>query len=882
MASIAATPPSRHRHATLSDLDTPVIDILPAAALDGPGLVAQVRAWMARENVEARGCVLLMPFAQQLGSARAAWAQAGGWMPEIETTQTLAQRLGPPPGAQEGQISFDVHLDRLAAARILRSQARLQAWGRTDPRAFDDAVAGFVRLSHGLARAAAAIEPSGREAHWRQARALLAAGDGPGLTERQIAAIALEWAAAAAPPHTDALFALRPAAWIAVRVGGSDPLTDALLRAASVPAVVIDTDAAALRLPSRTPAVALCEGFEDEAQCTAAQVLAHVQRGELPVALVAQDRLLVRRVHALLARQSVAVLDETGWKLSTTRAAAQLMGLLRAVGASSADATLDALKSLTAPWPGLGLVASLTQSLEATCRRHGWRRTSQIDPERLHPGEARLWAALSASLAPLAEPGRRPLREWCAALQGLLGAAGLADALADDAAGAQVLAALWLSEGRGWPAQAGQTSMTLEQFRQWVDGVLEESSFVPPAPPQPAVVITPLAHATLRPFAALVLPGADERHLGAGVDPLPFISDAQAVALGLPSAASRREREALSFAHAMHAAQVTLLRRHVDGSEPLSASPLVERLSLALQKASRAFEAWADPRPSQAVEPQPVFMPAPSAAALLPDRLSASACEALRACPYRFHALHMLKLREPGELDEEVEKRDYGNWLHAVLQAFHETRTAPGTPADETARLLHLGRTMQDRAGLADEDFLPYGASFEQLAPRYVAWLHERDAQGIAWAEGEQAHEIDLPAPAAVTLHGRIDRADRRRDAGTEVLELIDYKTGSETALRQQVRQPLEDTQLAFYAALMRPHTDASLQAVYLLLDAGHEIRQVPHPEVEASAQALVEGLSDELARIRAGAGLPALGEGRVCDFCEARGLCRKDQWSAR
>jgi ATP-dependent helicase/nuclease subunit B len=866
----------------LTDLETPVIATMPAAALDGPGLVAQLRGWMAAQGVEARGCVVLLPFAQQLAAARSAWAQAGGWMPEIETTQTLAHRLGPPPAAAEGQISFDVHLDRLAAARLLRSQDRLQAWGRSDPRAFDDAVAGFVRLAHGLARSAAAIEPSAREAHWRHARALLAAGDGPGLTERQIAAIAVEWAAAAAPPHTDALFALRPGAWIAVRAGGSDPLTDALLGAARVPVLVIDTDAAAQRLPSRAPAVALCEGFEDEAQATAAQVLAHVRRGELPVALVAQDRLLVRRVHALLARQSVAVLDETGWKLSTTRAAAQLMGLLRAVGASSADATLDALKSLTAPWPGLGPVAALAQSLEASCRRHGWRRTSQIDAERLHPGEARLWSALVEALAPLAEPGRRPLRAWCEALQALLHAAGLAEALAEDAAGAQVLAALRLSEGSGWPAQAGQTSMTLEQLRQWVDGVLEEASFVPPAPPQPAVVITPLAHATLRPFAALVLPGADERHLGAGVDPLPFISDAQAVALGLPSAASRREREALSFAHAMHAARVTLLRRHVDGSEPLSASPLVERLALALQKVSRSLDAWADPRASQAIEPQPVFMPAPSAGALLPGKLSASACEALRACPYRFHALHLLKLREPGELDEEVEKRDYGNWLHAVLQAFHETRSAPGTPADETDRLLQLGRTMQDRAGLADEDFLPYGASFEQLAPRYVAWLHERDAQGIEWAEGEQAHEVELPAPAAVTLHGRIDRVDHRREAGARVLELIDYKTGSESALRQQVRQPLEDTQLAFYAALMRPHTDAPLQAVYLLLDAGHEIRQVVHPEVEASAQALVDGLAGELARIRGGAGLPALGEGRVCEFCEARGLCRKDQWSAR
>jgi len=853
---------------------------MPAAALDWPALVAQVRAWADGAGVDLGRSVLLLPFSQQLGAARQAWAAAGGWQPGIETTQTLARRLGPPPAALEGQVSFDVHLDRLAAARLLRGQARLQAWGRSDPRAFDDAVAGFVRLSHALLRAAAALPPDEREAHWRRARAVLAAGEGPGLTERQIASIAVEWAAAAPALHTDALFALRPAAWIVLRCGGSDPLAEALRARSGAPQLVLDADAPAQRLPPQAPVLAVCDSFEDEAQCSAAQVLAHLQRGEAPVALVAQDRLLVRRVHALLARHQVAVHDETGWKLSTTRAAAQLMGLLRAAGAASTDAVLDALKSLTAPWPGLGPVAGPTQALEAACRRLGWRRASQIDPEQLHPAEARLWEALGQALAPLAEPGRRPLREWSEALRAMLAASGLADALAEDAAGLQVLAALRLGEGAGWPAQAGQTAMSLEQLRQWVDDVLEEASFIPPAPPQPELVITPLTSAMLRPFAALVLPGADERHLGAGVDPLPFITDAQAGALGLPTAAARREREALAFAHAMHAPRVTLLRRHVDGSEPLSASPLLERLALALRREGRALPAWADPRGAAAIEPSPVFLPAPPAPGLLPPRLSASACEALRACPYRFYALHMLNLREADELEEAVEKRDYGTWLHAVLQEFHATRESPAGLEDEVARLRQLGRAMQDRAGLADADFLPYAVSFGELVPRYVAWLHERDAQGREWAEGEMAHEVELPAPAGVTLHGRIDRVDRRRLDGEPALELIDYKTGSESALRAQVRQPLEDTQLAFYAALMRPHTDAPLQAIYLLLDAGHEIRQVEHPEVEASAQALVDGLSGELGRIRGGAGLPALGEGRVCDFCEARGLCRKDHWS--
>ena len=34
------------------------------------------------------------------------------------------------------------------------------------------------------------------------------------------------------------------------------------------------------------------------------------------------------------------------------------------------------------------------------------------------------------------------------------------------------------------------------------------------------------------------------------------------------------------------------------------------------------------------------------------------------------------------------------------------------------------------------------------------------------------------------------------------------------------------------------------------------------------------------MARIARGAALPALGEGKACDYCAARGLCRKDFWS--
>jgi ATP-dependent helicase/nuclease subunit B len=99
--------------------------------------------------------------------------------------------------------------------------------------------------------------------------------------------------------------------------------------------------------------------------------------------------------------------------------------------------------------------------------------------------------------------------------------------------------------------------------------------------------------------------------------------------------------------------------------------------------------------------------------------------------------------------------------------------------------------------------------------------------------------------------------------------------------LKRKVRQPLEDTQLAFYAAISAPALAEgdTLAALYLALDDSDEVKAIVHPDVGESAQALLDGLADEWHRLRAGAAMPALGEGPICEFCDARGLCRRDRW---
>ena len=851
-------------------------------------LARQITEWAAAHSVELRDAVVLLPFAQLLPLARHAFAQAGGWSPRIETTRTLAASLGPPAPAERGEISFDAAVDTLMAAQLLRTQAWGAAWAGRDPRGFEQAVDQVVATAHDIARAAAAVSPAERSAHWSRARELLAPLAGPGASARLLARVALEWASMAPPPATDRLFALRPSAWIVVQAGGADALCTRLQDDALAPVLVIGADAPddepfSLIDSACAPAIVVCESFEDEASSAAAAVLEHLCRGEQPVALIAQDRALVRRVRALLDRQHVGLLDETGWKLSTTRAAAQVMALLAAArGDARIDALFDWLRSGTA-WSAPGQAVALA-ALESACRQRHVASIVALNHAELELAASRLWAAAAAVLRDLALPTRQPLLAWLAGLSAALHRCGSLPLLAADEAGRQVLVALRLDTARAassaWVATANGFALSFAEFVAWVDRVLEQETFRPAADANAQVVIAPLAQAMLRPFAAIVFPGADDKHLGARPGPHALLSDAQMLALGLPDATQQRHAEGLAFGQALRTPRLTFLRRRADGTDPLAASPLLERLALALSQQGRALSAWHDPGHDLPIAPTPIHCSAPGAASLLPERLSASACEALRACPYRFFALNLLRLREEDELDAEIEKRDYGNWLHHVLHAFHRARSAPAAADAELANLRAVARASQAEQGLDEAEFLPFAASFAAFAPRYVAWLHERDAEGARWLRGETPMSLPLPGFDALVLHGILDRVDAVRAEGGEALQLIDYKTGHVSGLKARVSEPLEDTQLAFYAALAGAESTLPLKAIYLAVDGTRRIEEVEHKNVAESAAALVQGLAHDLSRVRSGAGLPALGVGAACDFCAARGVCRRDHWS--
>ena len=818
------------------------------------GLLARIDAELRQLAAHPARSVVLLPYAQLMPLAARLWAAQfpDAFAPRFETTRNWATRAGWfTPGPHD--LSFDHGRDLLTAATLLEGA------GLAAQRAL---LAGpLVEQATQLGQIAASLPPALRPDWAEQARgALPPVGDGPLALEAAVGRIAIAWAGGS-DYATDVLFAPRVAdaldALLIVPGLLPDPLTETLAEHYFEKAVLLqpESDAALGHIALHT-----CADAEDEAERAAACVLRQIEVGRVPVALIAGDRLLTRRINALLIERGAQLRDETGWKLSTTHAAAQLMAALHACAPrASTDEVLDWLKLAPA------FDARQQRALERRLRRdavRGWPQAALLT------GDQPLTQHIESLRAPMI--AARPLVDWLPALRTLLQRCGLWPLLAADVAGNAVIDALGLSDEaladwRDWPA--AQRRMGLAEFTRWVGEALEAASFRPPHPAAAQVVVLPLTQLLGRPFAALVLPGADEQRLPAAPEPPGPWSAAQRQALHLPTREDLRDAQAAAWALALRVPQVDVLWRNTDDSgEPLLPSPLVQ--SLQLQELAAL---GAEGREARFIQIRPTERPQPRGDALPTQPLSASGYEMLRACPYRFFALRQLGLAEEGELDVDIDKRDWGNWLHDTLRGFHEAlRVAPDADRLTLIDAAAEAATEALGPGLEPGEFMPFAVAWPTLRDAYLQWLAKHEAGGAQFKLAEES--IDTQR-GPLRLKGQIDRIDEVTDGATL---LIDYKTEPLARTRDRIKAGNEDTQLPFYALLSG--ADAP-RAAYLNLAE----REVPSlhelPELPMLAAQLYEGMAYDLARIAAGEPLPALGEGSVCGWCDARGLCRKDFW---
>ncbi len=865
----------------------------PVSRADWEILVDRIDAFLTQEALAPERLLVLLPYAQLMVPARRAWSQRhpSGFAPRFETSRSWATSLGPWVAAPS-DYSGDLARDTLAAQALVHRVIKAQK----EPSLQNELVARLLDAARQLQPIACAVPPAQR-AVWAEAkREALAQVPAPHW-ESMVASLALAWIGGTGF-STDILWtALAEPGNIADRLWclqgfQADPLGMALV-ARWGPRAKVDTLADGFGGPwandFASAFLQACEDAEDEAARATAAVIARLNEGRVPLALVAQDRLLTRRISAMLHGAGVPLRDETGWKLSTTRAAAQLMCLLRAADPRArSDEVLDLLKQGRA-WP-----QSVVDRLEQAVREHGvssWRSV------KAQPTLAALVPEGFAATLERLQAGR-PLEAWLEDWRRSLVDCGMWDELKTDSAGQLALKALRLDEGAGdelreiglafAEAQRAAPRWTLAGFTAWVRDVLEGSTFQPTSETNAPVVMLPMAQLLGRGFASVVIPGCDEVTL----DPFPETpgpwTTTQRQVLGLPSRKQLAEAAHLAWRHALAIPSVDVLWRRQKDGEPLAPSAWVQALP-GFSPENTAFERSL--LSAREIEPSPIAPPQPVAPDLVPMALSASAYQDLRDCPYKFFALRQLRVSEASELELEPDQRDLGNWLHAVLRRFHEERGAQRPSRENDSRRLNeIGDEVAQAMGLRvdenDAGFLPYLAAWPALREGYLDWLtaYEGRADRVGptfdRAEWELSNEV-----RPWRLIGKLDRVDRQDSPEGPIPLVIDYKTEGRKSTEDRIKDAFEDTQLAFYAALL---PEENLRAAYLSITDGRSAtaqRPATHlfeqPEILQARERLRQGLVEDLSRVAAGQTLPALGEGRVCEFCAARGLCRKDFWAS-
>ncbi len=829
------------------------------------GLLARLATELQRRGAHAARTVVLLPYAQLLPLATRLWMQTfpDGFAPRFETTMNWSAALGG-HDRQTTDLTLDAGLDHLTAQSFLAQAGLAQQ---------QDALAGLlVQSAHQLAPLAAAVGPDLRAQWAREARVAATTGmEGSALQwEAAVARIAVEWAAVSGYA-SDVLFAPQRQAeldcLVLVQGLAPDAFAAGLANAWGDKLVVLPLAAMAGEQsspPSKNQiALHACGDAEDEAQRSAACALQHIAVGRFPVALVSSDRALTRRVRAMLEGAGVAMRDENGWKLSTSRAAGTVMALLRA---ATWNATTDAVLNWLKDSP---VFAPSVDALEVALRRDQVRDWGHAPVALRTPIDAVL-SGFS---------GQRTLSAWLTVLRTALQDGGHWDRMLGDAVGVEVLSSLQLQprypeQWAQWSVDApwAQRRLDLSDFARWVNQALEGARFQPEYPDEEQLVILPMSQMLGRPFAAVVLAGCDEVRLNPNAEPAGAWTATQRVALGMPS------RDALCAA--VHAAWQYSLQTPVcdvlwrtgdEAGETLLPSTLVQLLQ-SLPVGPCELVDGVDPRTERSITPLPQTPPQANGSAVPVRYLSASAYEDLRQCPYRFFALRQLGLKSVDELESEVDKRDFGLWLHAVLSHFHASLLAQADAGlgARTARLDASAQAITESMALPEGEFLPFMAAWPAVRDKYLEWLAAHEAEGAVFASGETSHQQRV---GDIQLLGRIDRVDTLPDGSVMVL---DYKTEPSAKTTARVKDPTEDTQIAFYAALL-PHD--TLRGGYVNVGErdGTVLREQKH--LVQARDALIEGIGIDIQRVRDGVALQALGDGPACDFCQARGMCRKDFW---
>ena len=673
--------------------------------------------------------------------------------------------------------------------------------------------------------------------------------------------------------------------------------------------------------------------FEELAWAAAKSIEGHLISGKTNIALVAQDRLVARRTRALLSRfgPSLRIRDETGWKLSTTRAAASLNSWLELIRSPkegpSASVLLEFLQNpffdiahiLQRPVEAcISLIAQLEDILITSQAKSGWE-TFRMAIERANAHSSSRGSVPHESLLQLLTLLQRHHVQWLelkldcenayALLQANLQEMGMTKQLEKDSAGKQLLEVL-----KTFDLGAGayrQVAMRLPEWLSLLKTVIEEASYQEVGQQAEATLsILPLSSTRLREFDAVVLVGCDEKQLPAFSEPPLFFSDTLNRLLKASTITAQYIQQARDLSQLLISCpQVDLLWQSQGKSgEPLRPSAWISRLRTQLPDWP-ILEARSDMHADHSTPLREAVTTLGSDIAL-PISMSPSAYKSLRDCPYRYYVRSILGLRKAKEFEEGFDASLAGQVLHALLKNFfqalktEEQKSHSSISGDGDARrdwmLEHLTKHSEkefERLIKGDARVMGILRDWQKQIPNFVDWQLKREAEGWQYhdAELKVGFMVVLTDPDGVQreieIAGRADRFDVNSN-NSNAAAVIDYKNQGISKIKNRAEHLLDDPQLLIYARAVNENAIAAHlpgrkieQAEWVSLKADLKkaedkiVRAHPVEKMTEAMELFSDQLNEDLKVLWARKPMKAFAPDSVCQYCEARGICRKGMW---
>ena len=653
-------------------------------------------------------------------------------------------------------------------------------------------------------------------------------------------------------------------------------------------------------LASSNRGVIKASSFEECAWAGAFSVQEFLKEGHKHVALIAQDRLLARRIRALLARlgPGLSIHDETGWKLSTTRAAASLMSwvdVLRSgpVGPSSFD-LMEFLKNPFINWSNWGIetiaVSNFLDQLEkrliqAQCYG-SWSAIIFVLEQKSTDGEFDQALSLIKQLRQISARWNSPPEScagWLEILEEDLHKFGMFEGLKKDRAGEQLIEALIPIRN------IGNYLLKSAEWYSLLSSIVEDASYLEVNPrAEASITILPLSATRLRKFDAWVMVGCDDDQLPSVSDSPLFLSAYLKKLMGCKTIEMEFIQQAKDLSQLMcsHHHWRMLWQSKGAVGEPKQPSSWLQRLyknhaKLLDRTIDLSIISFESIPIRQSFAELPADFPRP-------EYVSPSAYRALRECPYRYYATRLLKLRAHDSLDSEIDLSLVGQTLHAALRSFYNNqKTNPINTADVFEKKNFLIKRLHDISQKyfqplldADGRWLAAWVEWELHLEDWINWQLDRESRGWKFHDAEKPVGFVLDTKfGEVSVTGFVDRIDLHPTEGASV---IDYKYSSQASIKKKEKNIDDDPQLVIYAKAIN-HGD--LVAGHAVVDASwvslkSEGGELTVNDLVNRMDALPSQMIADIEQVWGGSAMYANAPDSICQYCQVRGICRKGMWS--